>query len=82
MQAFSDCLDMKGVLGPYVPFDKKLIFELVTRIRTRDYTVYELIWWGLFSLHVFQTNQHSYQIIFYNIYSLKISATITWNYAG
>ena len=43
MQAFSDCLDMKGGLGPYVPFDKKLIFELVPRIRPRDYTVYELI---------------------------------------
>ena len=34
-------LFMKGIFGPYImwPFDKKQIFELVTRIRTRDYTV-------------------------------------------
>ena len=34
-------LFMKGIFCPYViwPFDKKLIFKLVTRIRTRDYTV-------------------------------------------
>ena len=33
---------MKGIFSPYVlwPFDKKLIFLLVTRIRTRDCTVY------------------------------------------
>ena len=32
---------MKGIFGRYVlwPFDKKLIFQLVTCIRTRDYTV-------------------------------------------
>ena len=33
---------MKGIFDPYVlwPFDKKLIFKLVTRVRTRDYTVF------------------------------------------
>ena len=33
---------LKGIFSPYVlwPFDKKLIFELVMRIRTRNYTVY------------------------------------------
>ena len=32
---------MKGIFGPYVlwPFDKMLIFQLVTHIRTCDYTV-------------------------------------------
>ena len=32
---------MKGIFDPYVlwPFDKKLIFHLVTRVRTRNYTV-------------------------------------------
>ena len=32
---------MKGIFGPYVllPFDKKLIFKLVMRIRTHDYMV-------------------------------------------
>ena len=33
---------MKGIFGPYVlyvPFDKNLIFKLVKRTRTRDYTV-------------------------------------------
>ena len=32
---------MKGIFDPYVlwPFDKKLIFSLVTRFRTRDYKV-------------------------------------------
>ena len=32
---------MKGIFGPYAlwPFDKKLIFLLVTRVRTHDYTV-------------------------------------------
>ena len=41
MYAFSDCI-MKWIFGPCVvwPFDKKLIFRLVTHIRTRDYTVY------------------------------------------
>ena len=35
---------MKGIFGPYVlwPLDKRLIFWLVTRIRTRDYTVRSL----------------------------------------
>ena len=32
-------LFMKGIFVPYVPFDKKLFFKLVTRIRTRDYRV-------------------------------------------
>ena len=33
---------MKGIFEPYVlwPFDKKLIFLLVTHVRTRDYTVF------------------------------------------
>ena len=33
---------MKGIFGPYVlwPFDKKLIFWIVTRVSARDYTVY------------------------------------------
>ena len=31
---------MKGIFYPYVPFDKKLISYLVTRFRTRDYTVH------------------------------------------
>ena len=32
---------MKRIFGPYVlwPFDKNLIFQLVTRISTRDFTV-------------------------------------------
>ena len=32
---------MKGIFGPYVVwlFDKKLIFQLVTRIRTPDYAI-------------------------------------------
>ena len=32
---------MKGIFGPYVlwPFDKKLIFWIVTRVSARDYTV-------------------------------------------
>ena len=32
---------MKGIFDAYVlwPFDKNVIFELVTRINTRDYTV-------------------------------------------
>ena len=32
---------MKGIFDAYVllPFDKKNIFELVTRVSTRDYTV-------------------------------------------
>ena len=36
---------MKGIFDPYVlwPFDKKLILQLVTRIRIRDYTVLDLI---------------------------------------
>jgi hypothetical protein len=39
---------MKRIFDPYVlcPFSKKLIFYLVTRIRTRDYTVFKskMIW--------------------------------------
>ena len=33
---------MKGIFDPYVlrPFDKKLISLLITRVRTRDYTVF------------------------------------------
>ena len=33
---------MKGIFGPYVlwPFDKKLIFWIVTRVSARDYTVF------------------------------------------
>ena len=42
---------MQGIIGPCVlwPFDKKLIFWLVTHITTRDYTVtkYEEINQGL-----------------------------------
>ena len=32
---------MKGIFDPYVlqPFDEKYIFELVTHVKTRDYTV-------------------------------------------
>ena len=32
---------MKGIFDPYVlqPFDEKYIFELVTHLKTRDYTV-------------------------------------------
>ena len=32
---------MKGIFGPYVlrPFEKKIIFQLVTHIRTRNYTL-------------------------------------------
>ena len=32
---------MKGIFGSYVlwPFDKKLIFWIVTRVSARDYTV-------------------------------------------
>ena len=32
---------MKGIFNPYVlwPFDRKLIFKLVTYVRTRNYTV-------------------------------------------
>ena len=32
---------IKGIFGPYVlwPFDKKLIFWIVTRVSARDYTV-------------------------------------------
>ena len=32
---------MKGIFDPYVlcPFDKKLIFKLVTHVSTRDFTV-------------------------------------------
>ena len=35
---------MKGIFDPYVlwPFDKKLIFLLVTSVRTRNYTVYKI----------------------------------------
>ena len=35
---------MKGIFGPYVlwPFDKKLIFWIVTRVSARDYTVFEM----------------------------------------
>ena len=34
---------MKGIFGPYVlwPLDKKLIFWIVTRVSTRDYTVFQ-----------------------------------------
>ena len=37
-------LFMKGIFDPYVlwPFGKKLVFYLVTSIRTRDYTVVEI----------------------------------------
>ena len=33
---------MKGIFDAYVlwPFDKKLIFELVMRVNTHDFTVY------------------------------------------
>ena len=33
---------MQGIFGPYVlwPFDKKLIFWIVTRVSARDYTVH------------------------------------------
>ena len=36
---------MKGIFDPYVlwPFDKKLISKLVTRVRTHDYTVCDII---------------------------------------
>ena len=36
---------MKGIFDPNVlsPFDKKLIFKLVTRIRTRDYKINLLV---------------------------------------
>ena len=36
---------MKGIFDPYVlwPFDKKVIFKLIMRVRTRDYTVYTYI---------------------------------------
>ena len=27
---------MKGIFDPYVPFDKKLIFQLVMHVNTRD----------------------------------------------
>ena len=42
---------VKGIFDPYVlwPFDKKLIFQLVTRISTRDFTVWEIKTFGLSS---------------------------------
>ena len=33
---------MKGVFDAYVPFGEKFIFELLTRVRTRDFTVLTL----------------------------------------
>ena len=39
-------LFMKGIFGPYImwPFDKKQIFELVTRIRTLTSSCFQLNW--------------------------------------
>ena len=44
MQAFSDCLWRRFSMLMYCDFLAKTlcIFELVTRVRTRDYTVFEL----------------------------------------
>ena len=42
MQASCFRLLMKGVFDAYVPFGEKFIFELLTRVRTRDFTVLTL----------------------------------------
>ena len=48
MQAFSDCLRRVFLMLTYVlwPFGKNFIFELVTHVRTRDYTILQ----GMFKL--------------------------------
>ena len=51
---------MKGFFYPYVlwPFDKKLISELVTRVRTRDYTVGVI--WKLCGISLYGSVQYLY----------------------